>query len=498
MRTALLNLVLALLSAVLLLLSVPRFDISLLAAVALAPLLVAVAREPRPARRFLVSWAAGFVYWFGVCYWIQFVLAFHGGLGEIGGWAVFTLFATAKGLHLALFGSLAGPLMSRRYAIPAVAALWTGIERTHGPLGFAWFTLGNAGIDMDIPLRVVPYVGVYGVSFAFALMSAALAVCALRRPRWELLWLSLPLALPLLPPLPSWQRGAETAVVAQPNISETQQWTIDSYNDVVRRMTLSSLHVALAPDQPPPAFIAWPEAPAPFYYDDNAQFRGAINLLAHTARVPVIVGNVTRTASGAPLNSATIVSAEGRRVDRYDKIFLVPFGEFIPPFFNWAVSKISSEAGDFVPGSRIVVAPLNGHKVGTFICYESVFPHLVRQFAANGADVLVNISNDGYFGHLAGRDQHLKIARMRAVENRRWLIRATNDGVSAAIDPAGRITKRFPDHAEAYGRVRFDYRSDTTPYTRHGDWFAWGCLAAGLVAVTATQVPRYRARNVVA
>lgn len=491
MRTTVLSLLLAVLSAVLLILSVPRFDISLLAPVALAPLLVAVAREPRGSRRFLVSWACGFVYWFGVCYWIQFVMAFHGSMGEAAGWAVFVLFCAAKALHFAVFGYLAGLLMGKPWTIPAVAALWTGIERTHGPLGFAWFTLGNAGIDMGIPLRVAPFVGVYGISFGFAMMSVALAVSFLRRPRWELAWLLLPLSIYFLPELPAWQRGTQIAAVIQPNVSETEQWTSDSYHDLMHRMTLDSLQAALAPNQPRPAFIAWPEAPAPFYYEQNAQFRDAVNNLARTAQSPMIVGNVTREAAGAPLNSATIVSAAGKPVDRYDKIFLVPFGEFIPPFFNW-VNKISSEVGDFAPGSRVVVAPLDGHKVGTFICYESVFPHLVRQFVANGAEVLVNISNDGYFGRLAGREQHLKIARMRAVENQRWIIRATNDGISAAIDPAGRIAQTLPDHMEAFGRMRFNYRSGTTPYTRYGDWFAWGCLAVGLLAAAATRVPPRR------
>ncbi|MEO8658212.1 MAG: apolipoprotein N-acyltransferase [Bryobacteraceae bacterium] len=481
MRRTLLSLALAVLSALLLILSVPKFDIAVLATVALVPLLVTVAREPRHLRRFLLGWSCGFVYWFGVCYWIQFVLAFHGNMGEVAGWAVFFLFALAKGLHFAVFGVLAGLIMNQPWALPGVAALWTGIERTNGTLGFAWFTLGNAGIDMGIPLRIVPFTGVYGISFAFAMFSAAIAVSVIRRARWELVWLVLPLSIYLLPALPRYQRGASTAVVVQPNISETEQWTQARYDDLVHRMTLASLRGALTPGQPKPDLIAWPEAPAPFYYEENATFRDTVNTLARSTRTPIVIGNVTRTANGAPLNSATTVSAEGQPVSRYDKIYLVPFGEFIPPFFGF-VNRISSETGDFTPGSQVVVTPAGGHRFSTFICYESAFPHLVRRFVNNGAEVLLNISNDGYFGHLAGREQHLKIARMRAVENGRWVIRATNDGISAAIDPAGRITQTLPDHTEAYGRFRFNYESAVTPYTRLGDWFAWGCLAFGLVA----------------
>src|SRR5215471_12838880 len=139
----------------------PGFSITWLAPVALAPLLVALAREPHWLHRFLLGWAAGVVYWFGVCYWIQFVLAFHGGIGNFAGWAVFTLFAVVKALHMGFFALLAGILMRRWYAAPAVAALWVAIEVTHGPLGFAWLALGNAGIDMGIPMRLAPFTGVY-------------------------------------------------------------------------------------------------------------------------------------------------------------------------------------------------------------------------------------------------------------------------------------------------------------------------------------------------
>ncbi|HJZ99843.1 MAG TPA: hypothetical protein VKE70_25215, partial [Candidatus Solibacter sp.] len=159
------NLALSLASAALLILIFPKFEIIWLAPVALTPLLIAVAREPRPRARFLLGWAAGIVYWFGVCYWIQFVLAVHGGVGQAVGWLLLLLFCLAKAMHLAVFSMVAGVLMRRRWAAPAVAALWVAIEVTHGPLGFAWLALGNAGITMGVPLRLAPYTGVYGMSF---------------------------------------------------------------------------------------------------------------------------------------------------------------------------------------------------------------------------------------------------------------------------------------------------------------------------------------------
>ena len=163
-----------------------------------------------------------------------------------------------------------------------------------------------------------------------------------------------------------------------------------------------------------------------------------------------------------------MLDPSGKIVDRYDKINLVPFGEYIPPMFGW-VNRITQEIGDFVPGTRIVVFPLDGHKLGAFICYESAFPDLVRQFDQGRREVLVNLSNDGYFGHSAAREQHLELVRMRAAENRRWILRATNDGITAAIDPAGRVSSNACRLSRRPPRLLpYDYETPQTPYMRRG------------------------------
>ena len=293
-----LNWLLALASAALLIFTFPRFSIVWLAPVALTPLLIAVAREPRWPRRFLLGWTAGVVYWFGVCYWIQFVLAFHGGLGDAEGWAVFLLFAVAKALHMGVFALLAGALMGRWWAAPAVAALWVAVEVTHGPLGFAWLALGNAGIDMNVPMRLAPFTGVYGLSFLFALMAAALAMAIMRRPRVELLWLAPILLLPLLPAMPPAERGRETALLVQPNISETEQWTAESVDAMKRRQVMLSLRGALSEPAAPPSIIVWPEVPAPLYYFEDPVLRGYVDNLARAARAYVLLGIVAHTPPG--------------------------------------------------------------------------------------------------------------------------------------------------------------------------------------------------------
>lgn len=482
-----LNWVLALASAALLVLVFPRFNLVWLAPVALTPMLIALAREARPWRRFLMGWTAGVAYWFGICYWIQFVLAFHGGLGEAAGWAVFLLFCLAKAVHMGMFALLAGVLIRRWWAVPAVAAAWVAVEVTHGPLGFAWLALGNAGIDMGVPLRLTPFTGVYGLSFVFAMMSTALALALLQRPRRELLWLLALLPMVLLPAMPAAERGRDTALLLQPNISETEQWTRESVDRMQRRLVGLSMQGALEGRDQPPSLVVWPEVPAPLYYYEDARFRSYVDELARAIRAHLLIGVVAHTPEGAPLNSAALISPEGVSVSRYDKVNLVPFGEFVPWPFGFA-NHISTEIGDFRAGQRVVVSAVGDHAIGTFICYESVFPNFVRKFAAGGAQVLINISNDGWFGKSAARMQHLSIVRMRAAENRRWILRSTNDGITATIDSAGRLRGSLPLYTEATSYTGFSYESRQTVYTRFGDWFALVCATIVLTCLVGERV----------
>ncbi|HJZ98616.1 MAG TPA: apolipoprotein N-acyltransferase [Candidatus Solibacter sp.] len=478
---------LALASAALLILTFPGASIVWFAPVALTPLLVAVAREDRWRQRFLLGWSAGVVYWFGVCYWIRTVLADHAGVSGIVAWLLFLLFCVAKAMHLGVFALLAGPLMRRWWAVPSVAALWVAIEVTHGSLGFAWLALGNAGIDMALPMRLAPLTGVYGLSFLFMMMAASVALVCLRRSRIELLWLAPVLALPLFPPLPNGERGREFALLVQPNLSETEDWTTQKIEETKRGLVTLSLRGSLV-ESPPPSLIVWPEAPAPFYYFDDPQFRSYIDSLARATRASVLVGIVARVPGGGPLNSAVLVSPEGVPMSRYDKVNLVPFGEFVPWPFNLVANKVSTEVGDYVAGKRVVVSPIGAHQLGTFICYESVFPNFVRRFVNGGAEVLVNISNDGWFAKSYARDQHFAMVRMRAAENRRWLLRATNDGITATVDPAGRIARAIPSYYQATAYTGFRYVAERTFYTRYGDWFPLLCAIWTVMGLVAARI----------
>jgi apolipoprotein N-acyltransferase len=346
---------------------------------------------------------------------------------------------------------------------------------------------------MGVPLRLAPLTGVYGISFVFAAMSAAIALIALRRPRAQLLWLGFLPFLTFLPPMPAAQRGREPALLLQPNVSETIQWTTSTASDLTHEQAAQTLQGVMLGAGKTPEIVVWPEEPAPLYYYQDPEFHEQVDRLAQTTRAYLLIGTVARTPTGQPTNTAVLVSPEGRAVSRYDKVNLVPFGEFVPWPFGFA-NKISTETGDFARGKQVVVSPMGAHKLGTFICYESVFPNFVRRFVDGGADVLFTISNDGWFGKSAARDQHLAIVRMRAAENRRWILRAANDGITAAIDPAGRVAGRLPLYSEGTFYTGFNFISERTFYTRWGDWFPLLCalIAIGALAANAARRPDER------
>ena len=475
----LVNLALAAATGILLILAFPGFDFVFLAPVALAPLIVAAVRERRHGRRFLLGWVAGVVYWAGTCYWIEDVLAVHGGMAPAASWAAFALFAAAKALHMAVFALAAGPVASTGWALAGVPALWVAVESTHGRLGFAWLALGNAGVDMAVPMRAAPWTGVWGLSFVFAMTGCALALVALRRPRWQLGWLLLLPPLFLLPQLPPPEPGVESAALVQPNIDGSADWTERWVDNMHRRLALLTMAAARGREG---ALVVWPEIPAPMYYYESARFREEIGDLTRKSQAWLLFNVVPHDAGGAPLNSALLVSPAGEPAGRYDKMNLVPFGEFVPWPFKALVEKVSSEAGDFAAGRTQSTLPMGDRRIGAFVCYESVFPDFVRRFAAGGAELFVNISNDGWYGRSAARYQHLKIVRMRAAENRRWILRATNDGVTAVIDPAGRARVLLPSYTVGAAETGYSWIRSTTFYSRHGDWFVW--LAAVVAAFT--------------
>jgi apolipoprotein N-acyltransferase len=522
---------LALFSAILQILIFPLPHFYVLSWVAFAPLVFALlrTRPPQtlqlggagrmlpatPLQGFVLAYVCGVVWYAGTCYWIYATMRQYGGVNAPAAAGLLFLFCLYLALYHGAFGLLVSLLGSwqtvRRSEQPfsprmfiLAPFLWVAVELARTRItAFPWDLLGTAQVD-NIPLaRIATVTGVYGLSFEIMVVNCAFAAAFLvsRQKRRTMLAASVGAAIVLQagslikpPALPT----DHVALLVQQNIpvQEGSEWTKDFFEATLRDLAGISLH-------PPGAegvhadLIAWPESPAPFYTTDPT-FRDAISNVARQSGAWVVAGslgirNATQdpTRSTQTFNSAALVSPQGVWHGRYDKMHLVPFGEYVPfrSIFFFA-GGLTQQVGDFTHGDSRAPLDAGGMKLGTFICYESVFPDEVRQFAAQGAQVLVNLSNDGWYGDSGAWAQHLAQARMRAVENGRWLLRDTNTGLTSSIDPYGRVVASVPRKLRTVLVAPYALTSVTTFYTRHGDWFAWLCAIISVAALITRFLPK--------
>ncbi|HWP85030.1 MAG TPA: apolipoprotein N-acyltransferase, partial [Terriglobia bacterium] len=403
------------------------------------------------------------------------------------------LFCGVLALYFAVFGWLAGYLWGLSWGPGVIALLWVGLEyaRTHLLTGFPWLLLGYALTDYYPVARLAQWTGVYGLSYLLVALSAG-SLWMILRPGWLAtlhlvavagMFLGLSLAAGPAPVAEDQQ-----AYLVQTNIPQTaafEPWEEQTQRPLLQRLrdlTLNSLSEA-----PAPALLIWPEVPVPFYYGVDSFTRPYAEAIARQSRSYFLMGIVGFAGPGTgapPTNSAVLLAPSGDLVSRYDKIHLVPFGEYVP-LRRWLtiVEKVTAQVGDFVPGARRVVNALPGGTMSVLICYEAIFPDLARRFVRDGAQALVNISNDGWYGSSAARYQHLLMARMRAIENRRYVLRATNTGITAVIRPDGQIGRQLEPDRAAVLPARWGYEKSQTVYTRYGDWFAWLAGTAALLAL---------------
>jgi apolipoprotein N-acyltransferase len=382
-----------------------------------------------------------------------------------------------------------------RRALYSIPFLWVAVELARTQItGVPWDLLGTSQVG-NIPLAFASrWTGVYGVSFAVALVNTAFAAALLAhaRRRQELLGIALFAAIifqagVLIHLRPA--RWTHTAMLVQGNTPVLNDgWTEQYFEKTLKDLQDASVFVDDKP-RPAPRLIVWPESPAPFYVPDP-RFRHALAEVATKQQAYVLAGSLGvdrpggKETTSALLNSAVMVEPDGSIGLRYDKIHLVPFGEYVPfkRLFSFA-GKLTKDVGDFTPGRERTIFDLEGHKVGVFICYESVFPDEIRLFPKRGAEVLVNISNDGWVGESGAPGQHLNMARMRAIENNRWVLRATNSGITASIDPFGRVVDEAPRNVRRGMEAHYAFIHGTTFYSRHGDLFAYLCAIISLLAL---------------
>jgi apolipoprotein N-acyltransferase len=508
--------VLVLLSSVLQVLVFPLAGLYVLSWVAFAPLIVAVLRArpagaleiegsanlqaATPGQAFLLAYASGILWYAGTCYWIYDTMHDHGGLSAPAALLALFLFCLYLGLYHGLFGVLlslaVGPGRDDRRALLASPFLWVAVELARTRVtGFPWNLLGTAQVDNISLSRITTWTGVYGVSFEIMLVNVAVAAAFLvpKKKRNTLLMASFAAAAVLqagrLVDAPALATD-HAALLVQENIPVDTNWTRSTFEQALNELTDMSVKNVAADSfaSSKVDLIVWPESPAPFFSNDPL-FRDPVSRMARETQSWVVTGAIgsnpaTKSggASSQVFNSAALVSPAGEWTARYDKVHLVPFGEYLPfPRLFAFAGGLTKEVGEFGTGESRDPLDAGGARLGIFICYESVFPDEVRQFANNGAQVLVNLSNDGWYGDSGAYAQHLNQTRMRAIENGRWLLSATNTGVTASIDPYGRTVERLPRKQRAALVAHYALTSVTTFYTRHGDWFAALCaiISAG-------------------
>jgi apolipoprotein N-acyltransferase len=462
-----------------------------------------------------LGYLCGFVWYLGNCYWIYQTMYLYGGLSKPIASGILLLFCLYLGLYHALFGGIFGALRSYFGAQGALLLspfAWVAVELARARItSLPWDLLGVAQVDNPLLTRLAPVTGAYGLSFVIALVNALWLVrIQVRERRYTRPVLTVAGVLLIVVYVfglrgiqaPRLEHATATATLVQENLEvgaaakgpePSEQELLESFAYLSRysgdkvflgtpelRGTQSVTYV----DRSSPRssdLIVWPESPAPFQEDDPA-FRSALAGLAKEAGAPVIAGNVAvdRTSESTRgyylFNSASFVTPSGEFAGRYSKMHLVPFGEYVPfQRLLFFAGNLLREVGTFDAGRTRSLFAVNGHRYGTFICYESIFGDEVRQFTKQGADVLINISNDGWYGDTSAPWQHLNMVRMRAIENHRWILRATNTGVTVSIDPYGRVVEAAPRHERTSLRAGFGYEHDLTFYVKHGDLFAYGC-----------------------
>jgi apolipoprotein N-acyltransferase len=444
--------------------------------------------------------------------WVAEVLSVHGGMSTAAGWAVLVLIATVWGCSIGLFTWMVQRLSQQGIGLALFGApfLWISTEvlRAYLPeISFPWGLLGYPAAGNPAIVQLTTITGIYGVSFLVAVFNSLLvwilaSPSEKRKSKLAVLAfvLMILLAVQIIGPrfVPVAAAG-HVARVVQPNFPENEQYVGDWYADHKGDMAqLEQLSLRRSPGTQQPDLLVWPEAPAPFSFQDP-HFGPYISGLAAEFQHPVIVGiidwkpvvesgrGVPRTGL-VPYNSAAMLNSIGQKAFTYDKIHLVPFGEYEPfPLIHQVVTSVSEEVGGFHKGKvRNVGHFASGNTFSIFICYEAIYAGEIRQFANNGAQLLINISNDGWFGKSEAAEQHLRMARVRAVENRRWLIRDTNSGITASIDPYGNVLRVMQRDTRDSADLPYDFRAGKTIYTRFGDWFAWMCVAISAILVLLT------------
>lgn len=512
---AVLDYLLALLSGTLLALSFPRYGHPAFAWIALVPLLVALSwpalsgvegkRRLPGSRAFALGLLSGVVYFVGTIYWTGAVLRTFGGLASPLALLAMLLLA----LYLALFPALTALAMSRllgrlgRRALLLVPAVWVATEYLRGYLfgGFPWVPLGNSQVTVLPVAQLASVLGVYGLSALVAYVNGTLAYVLLAQGRARVVAGSAAaLTLAAVGVWGAW-RVADGALtregttirigLLQGNIAQDDKWNPRE----ARRIFTTYIAMTRDAVRRGAEFVIWPESSTPFMFEEDAGGAEALRALAREVQVPILFGSDQVDRSGEVIrlyNAAFLLTPKGETGGVYRKIHLVPFGEYIP-FKQWLyfVSPLVERLAEFAPGTSMAMLPVGEHTVNTAICYEVVYPSLIREAVLAGSQLLTTITNDAWYGYSSAPYQHFELASMRAIEQGRYLARAANTGISGIVDPYGRVVTRSAIFEEVglVGEARV--LTGRTMYARLGDLIAYIAIALTVLALVAVRERRH-------
>jgi apolipoprotein N-acyltransferase len=497
----------ALFSGALLALSFPRYGHPAIAWIALVPLLLALTgwrdgttrlRGQPPLRAFLLGLTAGVVYFAGTIYWTGTVVRTFGGAAT----PVALLAMVLLAAYLALFPALTALIVSRLIARLGLRGLWLApaawvtTEFFRGYLfgGFPWVPLGNSQVEVLPVAQLASVLGVYGLSLLVAGISAAIASALLTTGRARAG--AIATAVVVLVAIGGWgawriagggltREGTPLRVgLVQGNIAQEDKWNPRE----ARRIFTTHISMTREAVGRGAELVIWPESSTPFMFEEDEAGETGVRDLARELRVPILFGSDQVDRSGQPYrlyNAAFLVTPEGETAAVYRKIHLVPFGEFIPlKGLLYFVSPLVERFTDFSAGDAAVLLPIGDHRITTAICYEVVYPSLMRQGVAAGSELLTTITNDGWYGDSSAPFQHFAMASMRAIEQGRYLARAANTGISGVVDPYGRVV-RVSAIFEQVGLVEeVRLLTSRTIYSMIGDVVAYASIAlVGLALV---------------
>ncbi len=484
------------LSGAMLSLGFPKFGLFFVSWFALVPLLLAL-QGKKPREAFRLGFLCGIVHFATTLHWIQYVLQHYGAFPLPLALGCVLILAAYMALYPAAFSYVASRLEPWPLLwVIGLPGAWVTLEfiRAHALTGFPWANLGYTQTPWNLMIQVADITGVYGVSWLIVFTAVVIASFLLGH-RSTRCALALCLCLAVALSYGSWRRSQVEArrqgvppwpvAVVQGNIDQSVKW-----DPAFQQMTLQryeTLSLQAMASSPPPELLVWPETAVPFFYGFEEDLTAQLNKTFARIGKPVLFGvpSVTVVEERPKLqNAAYMVAPDGSRLGSYAKQHLVPFGEYVPYqrvlFF---VNRLVEAAGDFEPGRGPSLMKLGGNSLGVLICYEGIFPELARAAVRRGANTLVNITNDAWYGDTGAPYQHMEMSLWRAVEFRVPLIRAANTGVSVIVDATGRIVGRIPLNETAQLVREVHPLEMETLYERWGDFFAWLCSLTTLVGV---------------